>query len=92
MFSTNLKPLDLADEASCGESATRSIPSTSSRDEYEQSGGNVCEENTFASTRRWCGSSSRSCMQRRDVPLLPCHPRDLLGIALDHAAYMGQAG
>ena len=26
---------------------------------------------------------------RRYVPLLPCHPRDLIGIALDNAAYMG---
>ncbi|MGI9307892.1 MAG: hypothetical protein ACR2P6_01440, partial [Gammaproteobacteria bacterium] len=24
------------------------------------------------------------------VPLLPCHPRDLLGIAVDQAAYHGQ--
>ena len=28
-------------------------------------------------------------MARRDMPLLPCHPRDLIGIALDKAAYLG---
>jgi hypothetical protein len=26
---------------------------------------------------------------RRGVPLLPCHPRDLIGIALDRADYLG---
>jgi hypothetical protein len=25
------------------------------------------------------------------VPLLPCHPRDLIDMALDYAAYLGEA-
>ena len=29
-------------------------------------------------------------MRRRKVPLLPCHPKDLVEIALDKAAYIGQ--
>jgi hypothetical protein len=26
---------------------------------------------------------------KRRIPMLPCHPRDLLGMALDRIAYMG---
>jgi hypothetical protein len=29
---------------------------------------------------------------KSDKPMLSCHPRDLLGIALDHARYMGSEG
>jgi len=32
----------------------------------------------------------RELHDKYQVPLLPCHPRDLIGIALDRAAFLGE--
>ena len=89
VFSTNLHPLELADEAFLRRIGHKIYCGYVSREGYEQIWENVCDERDVAFDPELVRFVIDELHARRDVPLLPCHPRDLIGIALDKAAYLG---
>jgi hypothetical protein len=58
-------------------------------DDYRRLWASECEEKAVAYDSTVVDFAIAELHGRRDVPLLPCHPRDLIGIALDKAAYTG---
>ena len=90
IFSTNIHPLELADEAFLRRIGYKIEFKTLSRELYTQIWNDVCRE--FGAT---CEPDVLDFVIRQlhavhRVPLLPCHPRDLLGMAVDHAVYSGE--
>ena len=91
IFSTNIHPLELADEAFLRRIGYKIEFKTLSREFYTQIWNDVCRE--FGAT---CEPDVLDFVIRQlhavhRVPLLPCHPRDLLGMAVDHAVYSGES-
>ncbi len=93
VFSTNLNPLELADEA-----FLRRIG-------YKVQFGYLSPRNTNKSGARSANAWAflmgpavgalclcSGCMQPEGMPLVPCHPRDLLNMALDRQRYLGGSG
>jgi len=91
VFSSNLHPLELTDEAFLRRIGHKIYCGYVSREGYEQIWENVCHERDVAFDPEIVRFVLAELHARRDVPLLPCHPRDLIGIALDKAAYLGSA-
>ncbi|MFH0343093.1 MAG: ATP-binding protein [Chromatiales bacterium] len=89
IFSTNLKPLDLADEAFLRRLGYKLRFETLLPPEYEGIWRQVCGERQIpfdpAVLHHALGLYSRE-----QVPLLPCHPRDLLGLITDQCRYHGE--
>jgi hypothetical protein len=50
----------------------------------------VCETNGLRCEPAICQFMIDSLYARSGTPLLPCHPRDLIGMALDRAIYLGE--
>jgi hypothetical protein len=87
VFSTNLDPKTLADEAFLRRIGHKIRFESSSRAEYVRIWRQVCDE---------CGVSEAVSLVEfvldelypgGEAPLLPCHPRDLLRLALDYVRY-----
>jgi hypothetical protein len=91
VFSSNLHPLELTDEAFLRRIGHKIYCGYVSREGYEQIWETVCEEQDIAFDSELVGFVIDELHGRRNTPLLPCHPRDLIGIALDKAAYLGNA-
>jgi hypothetical protein len=90
VFSSNMHPLELTDEAFLRRIGHKIYCGYISRDGYEQIWENVCDELEIAFDRDLVRFVLDELHARRGMPLLPCHPRDLIGIALDKAAYLGK--
>jgi hypothetical protein len=89
VFATNLDPQRLADEAFLRRIGHKIAFGALSRDEYGAIWQGVCGDRGIvfdAKALRF----ALGLHEREGVPLLACHPRDLLGMALDHAWYLGQ--
>ncbi|MDX1698037.1 MAG: hypothetical protein R3308_07095 [Thiohalobacterales bacterium] len=87
IFSTNLDPLDLADEAFLRRLGYKIRFDYLNNEEFTAIWRQVCEARGLefdAEQVKWL--IERHYM-REQKPMLPCHPRDLLGIALDRARY-----
>lgn len=89
VFSTNLKPADLADEAFLRRIGYKIQFVALTPDRYHQIWRQVCEEHGVAYDPALCQKVIEHLHRPSGVPLLPCHPRDLIDMALDHAAYLG---
>ena len=89
VFSSNLHPLDLADEAFLRRIGHKIYCGYLSADEYEQLWARVCAERGVPFNEDLARFVIDELYARDGKPLLPCHPRDLIGIALDKAAYTG---
>jgi hypothetical protein len=89
VFSSNLHPLKLTDEAFLRRIGHKIYCGFVSREGYEQIWESVCEERDVAVDADLIRFVIDELHARREVPLLPCHPGDLIGIALDKAAYVG---
>lgn len=89
VFSTNLKPSDLADEAFLRRIGYKIHFEPLTRDQYHDIWRQVCEQHGVEYDRALCQSVIERLHCQSNVPLLPCHPRDLIEMALDHAAYLG---
>jgi predicted ATPase with chaperone activity len=90
VFSTNLHPTDLADEAFLRRIGYKIEFHYLLPDEYRRIWGQVCAEHGISCDVDVLDHVIEDLHQRQGTPMAPCHPRDLLGIAMDHAAYLGQ--
>lgn len=93
VFSTNLDPLQLADEAFLRRIGYKLRFDPLEPDQYRAIWGQVCEQRGIRHDESLSAFMVDELHAKHGVPLLPCHPRDLIGIALDRAAFLGeQAG
>jgi hypothetical protein len=89
IFSTNLHPLDLADEAYLRRIGYKIAFGYLTHDEYARIWADTCKQNGIVCDADVLEFVLNELHGARGVPLLPCHPRDLLNIAVDQASYLG---
>lgn len=89
MFSSNLHPLDLADEAFLRRIGHKIYCGYIDAVTYERIWSRVCEERRVPFEPELVHFVIDSLHGAKNVPLLPCHPKDLIDIALDKAIYLG---
>ncbi len=87
VFSTNIHPLELADEAFLRRIGYKIEFKPISEEEYVAIWRNTCRENGIVFDPSVVKYAIKALHDPEEVPLLPCHPRDLLGIAVDRAEY-----
>ena len=87
VFSTNIHPLELADEAFLRRIGYKIEFGTLTAEHYEHIWRDVCETCKVEYDPRVLDYVLNELHTKKRVALLPCHPRDLLGMALDHAIY-----
>src|SRR5215475_12694199 len=89
VFSTNLDPTELTDEAFLRRIGYKIQFESLSADQYHHVWRQVCEAHAVDYDPAVCQAVIDGLHQPSGVPLLPCHPRDLIDMALDYAAYLG---
>lgn len=87
MFSTNIHPLELADEAFLRRIGYKIEFETLSPELYSRIWDDVCREFRVVCEPDVLEFVTNELHAVHGVPLLPCHPRDLLGMAVDYAVY-----
>lgn len=87
VFSTNLDPHNLADGAFLRRIGYKVAFEPSMREEYTAIFKQECARNSLDFDVHLADFLIDELHARNGVPLLPCHPRDLLGLALDYARY-----
>jgi predicted ATPase with chaperone activity len=90
IFSTNMHPLDLADDAFLRRIGYKIGFEYLSKDQYRKIWQDACREHGVVFDPEALEFVLTELHERESVPLLPCHPRDLLGIAVDLTVYLGQ--
>lgn len=89
VLATNLEPHELADDAFLRRIGYkvefRPVPA----EDYRRIWREVCGKQGVTYDPMVVDFVLHDLHGRHGVPLLPCHPRDLLGMALDRAAYLG---
>jgi hypothetical protein len=90
VFSTNLRPQDLVDDAFLRRIGYKIGFHALDADKYHLIWQRVCETNSVRYEPAICQFMIDSLYARSGIPLLPCHPRDLIGMALDRAIYLGE--
>ncbi|MBT8103944.1 MAG: AAA family ATPase [Gammaproteobacteria bacterium] len=90
IFSTNINPLELADEAFLRRIGYKIEFKPLSRDLYTRIWDDVCREYQVVCEPDVLDFVIRKLHAAQGVALLPCHPRDLVGMAVDHAVYSGE--
>lgn len=90
VFSTNLRPEDIADQAFLRRLGYKIEMLPIQPDEYRLIWQRACAERGASYDGGLVDYVIEQLHKRRHIPLLPCHPRDLLGMALDRAAYLGR--
>jgi hypothetical protein len=91
VFSTNLNPADLADDAFLRRIGYKIEFSALREDQYHDIWKQVCELHAVDYDPAVCQMVIDQLHRPSAVPLLACHPRDLIDMALDYAAYMNEA-
>jgi hypothetical protein len=89
VFSTNMNPLDLADEAFLRRIGYKIEFDYLSAQQYRRIWQDVCSEYGIVYDPELVDFVT-DLHKTRSVGLLPCHPRDLLGMACDLATYLDQ--
>lgn len=89
VFSTNLRPTDLADEAFLRRIGYKIQFEALTPSQYHEIWKQVCDQHGILYDPTVCQQVIEHLHAPAHVPLLPCHPRDLIDMALDHAAYLG---
>ena len=92
VFSTNLNPLQLADEAFLRRIGYKLHFDYLTRQEYEQIWRQEVEKLGIPFDPLLLRYVIEGLHQPEKVPLTPCHPRDLLGMARDRQRYLGGSG
>lgn len=87
VFSTNLNPLELADDAFLRRIGHKVRFDYISDEEYAQIWQQVCGEFGVDSNEEHMRYLLEEFYNRFDMPKLPCHPRDLIGMAINHESY-----
>lgn len=90
VFSTNLRPEDIADQAFLRRLGYKIEMLPIQPDEYRQIWQRACAERSAGYDGGLVDYVIEQLHRRRNIPLLPCHPRDLVGMALDRTAYLGR--
>jgi hypothetical protein len=91
VFSTNIRPAELADEAFLRRIGYKIEFTPVTPDQYHRIWEQICEQHGVRYDAAVCQAVIDTLHGPSGVPLLPCHPRDLIDMALDHAAYLGEA-
>lgn len=89
IFSTNMNPLDLADEAFLRRIGYKIEFPTLKPDEYAKIWSDFCAEHGIVADDDVLGYAIDVLHAQSNTPLLPCHPRDLLGMSVDQTKYLG---
>lgn len=87
IFSTNMNPLELADEAFLRRIGHKIRFDTLNQQEFEAIWRQVCDERGVEFNREILNYLFKELYQGDRVPMLPCHPRDLVGLSLDMVRY-----
>ena len=90
VFSTNIDPHRLADDAFLRRIGYKIHFDHSSRMEYAEIWRQVCEANAIADDGALLSHVMDHLYPNSSYPRLACHPRDLLGLALDYLRYASQ--
>jgi len=91
IFSTNLHPLDLADEAFLRRIGYKIEFPTLEKEEYRSIWQTECEERDVKCDDSLVDYVVDVLHTSNEKPLLPCHPRDLISIAVDRTVYSEKA-
>lgn len=91
VFSTNLDPSDLADDAFLRRIGYKIEFTSLTIDQYHDIWKQVCGLHAVDYDPAVCQLVIDKLHIPSRTPLMPCHPRDLIDMALDHAAYLGEA-
>jgi hypothetical protein len=91
VFSTNLDPAELADEAFLRRIGSKVAFKPASAAQYRKIWTDVCAERGVSCDPALIEYAIEELHGRRGKPMLPCHPRDLLGMALDLLSYAGES-
>ena len=89
MFSTNMHPLDLADEAFLRRIGYKIEFPYPDVDEFQEIWNQYCNDNDIRCEPDVFDFVVSDLYERDQHPMLPCHPRDLLSIGVDRATYCG---
>ncbi|KPA95816.1 MULTISPECIES: AAA family ATPase [Pseudomonas] len=92
VFSTNLNPLELADEAFLRRIGYKLQFGYLKPDQYEQIWQQECERLGIRHDPMLVRYALQKLYALEGMPLVPCHPRDLLNMALDRQRYQGGGG
>jgi predicted ATPase with chaperone activity len=90
IFSTNIHPLDLADEAFLRRIGYKIEFTPLTAEAYEQVWRDTCVDLEVDYDNAVLDYAINELHARKKVDMLPCHPRDLIGMAIDHSIYKGQ--
>jgi hypothetical protein len=90
VFSTNLQPQDLVDDAFLRRIGYKIGFKALDAEQYHLIWQRVCESNGLRHEPALCQFMIDSLYASSGTALLPCHPRDLIGMALDRAAYLDE--
>ncbi|MEJ2604703.1 MAG: AAA family ATPase [Gammaproteobacteria bacterium] len=87
IFSTNIHPLDLADEAFLRRIGYKIEFRPLSAEDYERIWQDTCIASEVDYEPEVLDYVINELHSKNNVPLLPCHPRDLITMAVDRALY-----
>jgi predicted ATPase with chaperone activity len=90
VFSTNLKPTDLADEAFLRRIGYKIRIPHLDADQYGRIWRDQCRQKEVPFDADLLAYVVDGLHRDSGVPLLPCHPRDLLGLCVDRTTYTDQ--
>ena len=88
VFSTNLRPEDIADDAFLRRLGYKIELTPIAPEDYRQIWYRVCAERSIACDDAIVNYVIDQLHHKRQVPLLPCHPRDLISMASDRVTYL----
>jgi hypothetical protein len=91
VFSTNLDPAQLADDAFLRRIGYKLEFTGVTTDQYHEIWKQVCALHAVQYDPAVCQTVIDKLHVPTGTPLMPCHPRDLIDMALDHSAYVGEA-
>ncbi|MCU7923749.1 MAG: AAA family ATPase [Candidatus Thiodiazotropha sp. (ex Dulcina madagascariensis)] len=89
IFSTNFEPTTLADEAFLRRIGYKVRFQASTLAEYEKIWRQSCAQFAIEFDRDCLDFVTGELYTEHRMPMLPCHPRDLLQLAMDYRRYMG---
>lgn len=90
VFSTNLQPEDLVDDAFLRRIGYKIGFQPLNVEQYHLIWRRTCEANEVPYDADICQFMIDSLYAPSATPLLPCHPRDLIGMALDRVTYLDE--
>lgn len=88
LFSTNLNPLQLADDAFLRRIGHKIRFDYIDKDDFIKIWAQVCEANHLDQDSDIIDYVLNNLYAVTEIPMLPCHPRDLIDMALNHHAYV----